>query len=100
MWFSDIGWSSEAACSDNQPYEICLLEIQRNNAMNDLVRVASEQSRQEKWWKTYLLGEEVQRQAMDTWWRAYQDGLEQQRQAAGRKGADLAARAAEAARRH
>jgi hypothetical protein len=95
-----LGWSSEAACPDNQPYEICLLEAQRDNAMNDLVRVAAQQDRQEKWWKAYLAGEEIQRQATDAWWKSYLAGIEEQRQTAAREGATQAARAAETARRH
>lgn len=89
-----------AGCVDSEPYEVCILEAQRNNALNDLAHLAGQQDRQEKYWRAYLGGEEVQRQALTLWWQQYLAGEEEQRQQAARESATMAARAAEAARSH
>ena len=81
-------WAREGIpCLPQEPYQVCVLEAQRNNALNDLANIAGEQDRAEK--AAAVLAE---------WWRSYVAGVEAQRQEAQQAASAGAARAAEAAR--
>jgi hypothetical protein len=88
------------ACSPETPYEICILIIQRNNALNDVAHNAGQQDLQEKkwkaedeakaeYWKKYIDGEEIQRQGLAQYWSEYITGMQIK-----------TSRAAEVGRRH
>lgn len=65
-----------AECPPTEPYEICILETQRNNALNDLARLAGTQDRQEKYWRSYVAGRDVLDDATAEYWRQYVDGTQ------------------------
>jgi hypothetical protein len=65
---------AEGQCPPNEAREVCVLEAQRNNALNDIASVAGQQDRSEKWWKAYVEGRDAQDKAKEEFWREWVDG--------------------------
>lgn len=99
--------SLPSPCAKEEPYEICIIMLQRDQAQNDLARVAGEQKREEiqatakeEYWKNYVNGIEIQVQNQQKYWEDYLKGMEVQRQSTEQNAKVNSAWAASAARRH
>ena len=90
-----------AACAPKEDAIVCMLKVERNNALDELAISQGQRhtkSVQEealvRWWGEYVKGMDAQA----LWWQQYLEGLERQAQQSAAKAADNAARAAEAAK--